>query len=299
MIKYFKDAFKYTNENIILATPLVLFMLILSVYLGVARFSNKNLFALILLLVTLLLMISAFLAGWFYMAKKAIDISSEEYIMDEDRTKASFGLIKEFAIGVGDYFFTFIGYSLFVTVLAVALALGVYYLGTHIIGDFGFSIEALSKAAASTEGMKIFLTSLTPEQLMRLNKWNMLFMAVSSLFSFFTLFWVPNIIYHTKNPVTSLFKSIKLVFLKFKGTFVLFIYVMFINFVISFLNTIAAVNPILYFVMSIIYFYFIVYTIVLIFLYYDKEFVEKESCSDLRTDCIGQDPESDTTGTED
>jgi hypothetical protein len=294
MIKYFQKAFKITNDNIILTTPLVLFLFLLSIYIGVAQNAPVNLASSILLLATILFMISAFFAGWLYMVKKAIDLDAQEFLVDQEKAKASFGLIKDIPVGIGEYFFSFIGFSILYVGFIFVILLVSYKVGFHFIGNIGISLSALREALSSSAAMKSLVTSLSSEQLIKLNSWNILFLAVTSIYSFFTMFWPAQIISKTKNPFVGLVKSVAAIFKKPLSSIVLFLYVSFVNFIISFVNAFLTINPILYFVSMLLYFYFLVYVVVLIFLYYDKEMqIKDENYSDSGSDSVGQDVEID------
>lgn len=271
MIKYFQKAFKITNDNIILTTPMVLFLFLLSIYLGIAHNLPPNLFSAILLLVTIICMIGAFCAGWFFMIKKAIDLEKKEFIMEEDKAKESFALIKEIPIGIGEYFLNFIGgLILYSAMFGLLIVLG-YLIGNHLIGNIGLNIVDLKNAMDSPVAMKSLISSLSNSQLMKLNLWNLLFIILMALFSFVTMFWSAEIIYKTKNPLLALFRSIRFIFNNFLGTLIMFIYISFINFIVSLFNAFSVIHPILYFVSMLVYFYFIVYIVVLVFSYYDAQ----------------------------
>lgn len=301
MIKYFKTAFKITNENIILATPLVLFLFLLSIYMGIAKNAQETIPSAVLLLSTILFMLSAFFAGWLFMVRRAVELDKKEFILDEDKAKASFSLIKEFPIGVGEYFLPFIGgfilyLSLFAFVLFVA-----HQAGMHFIGKVNLNLAELKIALGSPVAMKSLVSSLTTEQLQKLNAWNMLFISTVSAFSFITIFWPAQIVFKTKNPFSAFFHALVFTFKNFLPAIILFVYISFINFAVSLLNALATVNPLIYFVSLLMYFYFLVYVVVLIFLYYDREndkqlketHQEIQNHSDSGTDSIGQDETGD------
>ena len=287
MLKLFKNAFKLTNEGIILATPLILFIWIITIYLSFAKGVVDTLTEAISAIITLLCMVGAFCAGWFYMVKESIELSKKEFILDDDRSKELLNLIKKIPNGIGQYFLSFIGMSIIMLVLGAIFTVITYKIGMHFIGSIDFTTEQIRNAMSSPQDMKVFLDSLSLEQLYKLGNWNLLFMAASALMSFLLLLWVPEIIYQTNNPLLALFKSIKKLFIKFGKSLGLFIYLTLLNLVLSFVNTFSLLHPIIYMVMMIAYFYFLVYVIVLIFSYYDKEFnhqPEKESNSDSRSD---------------
>ena len=92
MLNLFKENIKITNDNIILATPLIVFMWLSSLYISYSKGAVNSLPLLILTGVTTLFMTSAFLAGWFYMVKKAIQLSKQVFVLDTDKAKATLNL---------------------------------------------------------------------------------------------------------------------------------------------------------------------------------------------------------------
>lgn len=286
MLKLFKNAFKITNEGIILATPLILFIWLITIYLTFAKGVVDTLPEAVSAVITLLCMVGAFCAGWFYMVKESIVLSKKEFILDEDRAKEILNLIKKIPAGIGKYFLSFIGMSLITLGIFAIFAICIYKLGMHFIGSIDFTAEQIKNAMSSPQDMKVFLDSLSIEQLYKLGNWNLLFMAASTLMSYMLMLWIPEIIYQTQNPLLALFKSIKKLFVKFGKSIALFLYLTLLNLVISFANTFSLLHPVIYMLMMIAYFYFLVYVIVLIFYYYDSEFnnkPEEESNSDSRS----------------
>lgn len=307
MIKYFSKAFKITNENIILTTPLVLFLFLLSIYLGVAKNAPENIPSAILLLITILFMLSAFFAGWFFMVKRAVDLSKQEFIIDEDKSKASFNLIKELPVGIGEYFFSFIGGIILCAALIILLSFVAYKLGLQFIGRVDLSLLELKTALSSPTAMKSLVASLSTEQLAKLSAWNFLFLGVMAIYSFITMFWAAQIVNKTKNPFIAFFKSLSFTFKNFLSAFVLFIYISMINFFVSLINALSSIHPIVYFISMLVYFYFVVYVVVLVFLYYDSENNKRLECDcadkgpdncDCGSDSIGQEQPGDSDSNE-
>ena len=273
MLKLFKNTIEITNNNIILATPLIVFMWILSLYLGFSKMSVNSLPLLFLSFVTVILMTSAFFAGWFYMIKQAIDLSKQVFLLDEDKNKAIFNLLKTIPSGIGQYFLSFLGLILISLIIISIVGFLSYQAGMMLIGNLDLDVVQLKNVLYSTSDMKLFLDSLTFEQLMKLNNWNMLILGFTSITSFLLMLWIPEIIYSSKNPFLALFKSIAKIFKRPWKSFKLFIFMSFLNFILSFISTFSIINPFIYFIMLVLYFYFIVYLVVLIFNYYDREFM--------------------------
>lgn len=276
MFRLFKDSFKVTNEGIILATPLVLFMWLIALYISFSKEVVDTVPEVILSGVTILFMTSAFGSGWFYMVKNCVEFSKKNFILDEDKASESLKLIQALPVGIGKYFLKFVEVSIFFVCLTLLMAYVFYTISIPFIREMNFSFAQMSTVLNSPQETANFLNTLPPEQLVALFKLNVLIMLVSSIFSFLVMLWIPEVIYRKIDPILALFTSIKKIFVKFWKSLGLFLYFTFLNFVISFLSTFVFVHPFIYMIMMIIYFYFIVYMVVLLFSYYDREFNESD-----------------------
>lgn len=67
MLNCIKESFNLTNKYIILATPLILFSLLSSLYILFSL--GGNLVSLLIALVLFILMLAAFISGWSFMLK--------------------------------------------------------------------------------------------------------------------------------------------------------------------------------------------------------------------------------------
>lgn len=286
MIKYFSKAFKVTNENIILTTPLVLFLLLVVIYMELAQNAPNSVPSAILFLITILFITSAFPAGWFYMVKKAIELDKKEFIIDEDKTRASFGLLKEIPVGIGEYFFSFIGATLLNLLFIAAITFVSYKVGLKFIGAVGLSLDQLKLLMGTPENVTSGVSTLKIEQLIRLNAWCMLAFFIFIFYSFITMFWSVQIIMQTKNALFAFFESVGVIFKNFFSALALFLYIMFVYIAVYLLNLLLYNNPILYFVSMLIYFYSLVYIVVLIFLYYDREIKNPSEKNSSQNDSV-------------
>jgi len=275
MLKLYKDTIKITNDNIILATPLILFMWLLSLYLSFAKNAITSTPTLILSFITTIFMAAAFFAGWFYMVKKAVKLSKQMFVLDSDKAKATFNLIKTIPSGIGKYFLSFIGLILISVTIFSIVGILTFKLGLLLIGEIGLDAMQIKAALTNTVDMKAFLDSLTLEQLIKLNNWNLLILSITSFLSFLFMLWIPEIVYKTRNPFMALINSIGKIFRKPWKAIKLFIFITVLNFILSLLNTFSFFNPLTYFILLVLYFYFLVYLVVLIFTYYDREFEEQ------------------------
>lgn len=286
MRELFKEATKITNYNIILTVPLIIFVKILDLYSLYSRYTVDSTPKFLLASITVLFMFGVFCSGWFYMVRGAVELSKKVFVLDEDRAKATLNLFKTIPDGVGKFFLSFVGvYLLFFIIQLIATPV-VYFLGVNIIGGLdSASMQHLQEVTidstiATNQGMAAFIDSLTPEQIVFFGKWSLLFMSVTSFIMYLLMLWIPEIIYMTPNPLVALWKSLIKLFKDFFTTVRLFLSLWFMGFALLFINTFAAFNPIAYIIMSIALFYFSVYFVILIFLYYDKKYIDMETETD-------------------
>ena len=285
MINIFKQAAKITNYNIILAIPLIVFVKLLDLYSLYSRNTVDSTHELILASVTVLFMSGAFFASWFYMVKEAIDLSKQVFVLDADRAKATINLFKALPVGIGKYFLSFVGFYITLFFIQVFATPVVYLLGVNIIG--GLDTESMQNLqviamdpSITNQSMAAFIDKLAPEQIIFFGKWSLLFMLITSIIMYLLMFWIPEIIYKTPNPIVALWRSVVKLFKDFFSSFRFFISIWLMGFALLFLNTFAVINPLAYIIMNIILFYFTVFVVVAIFLYYDKKFVDMEAVDD-------------------
>ena len=264
MLSYIKDSFQLTNKYIILATPLILFSLLSSLYI---LFSvGGNLLSLLIALILFGLMVGAFLSGWFFMIKTCVSNPEQE---DPNV------LLKEFPAGVGEYFLPVLGLMINTIIISVLLILVSYFVGMKLIGDIGITPEALTKGMESFAAMKTFLGSLPQEQIFKLNAWNMLLFFTMSVTYFLIMFYSPALFFKEKNPFKAYFVSLKDLFSKkFFTNFGLFLILFVSYFILSILTTLFGANVVMHFIFTLINFYYLVFVAVMVYNYYYKNFVQ-------------------------
>lgn len=263
MLNCIKTSFNLTNKYIILATPLILFSLLSSLYI---LFSiGGNTISMLIAVVLFTLMLAAFLSGWFFMLKT---------VVTEPEREETNSLMKEFPAGVGEYFLPVIGMIFITFLVSLGLLAASYYAGMKLIGDIGISPDAFSKAMESTSALKTFLTSLTDSQLAKLNAWNLLLFFTMAATYFVVIFYSPAMFFKEKNPFKSYFISLKDLFSrKFPKNLLLFIMLFVSYFVLSILTTVAGMNLFMHFIFTLLNFYYVVFAAVLVFNYYYENFV--------------------------
>ncbi len=273
MLKLFKDTFKTTNDCIILAAPLIIFLSILGWYYEYAADSINTIPKLILACVTMLVMFSGFTAAWFYMAKKTIALSKKVFVFDKDRAKALAKLIMTLPNGIGRLFLPILGVISTYILIYLLIFTGIGVIVNNFVGSIDLSTIDYRTLLISTGELFEELKLFSQEELKIMNYWYILLSICGTIITFLTMLWIPEIVYAEKNSYKALAYSLKKLFKSFKTSLLLFICIYFLLLAITILSILLMFNPFLYFFVLMIYYYFLVYIVVLLFTYYENKFI--------------------------
>ena len=282
MREIIKKAFKITNNTIILTIPLIIGVKLLDLYSLYTKYTVDSMPKFLLASITMLFMFAVFGAAWFYMVKEAVSLAKRVFILDKDRANATLALFKKLPEGIGKFFLSFIGVYIIFFFIQIILTPIVYFLGISTIGGLdsntmqSFYSLATDPAITTNAGMAAFVEKLSPEMIVYLGKWCLLFMIVTSLVMYLLMFWIPEIIYNTPNAFVALFNSLVKLFKNFFDSIRLFLSIWLIGFALLFFSSFAAMNAFTYLLMSIVLFYFSVYFVLLIFVYYEQKYVSED-----------------------
>lgn len=274
MLKLFKNSFKTTNDCIILATPLIIFLSILGWYYNYAADSIDTIPKLVLAAITMLIMFSGFVAAWLYMAKKTIALSKKIFVFDKDRVKALTSLAISLPNGIGRLFLPMMGVISIYALIYLLIFSGISYLITHFVGSINLDFIDFQSLMLSSGNLAEEISKMSEKELIILDYWSITSFIGILLVSFITMLWIPEIVYNEKNSFKALYNSIVKLFMNFKKSIILFVYIAFLVIMISILNTLLMFNPFLYFFVLMFYYYFLVYIVVLLFTYYDETFIK-------------------------
>ena len=282
MSNLFLKTFKITNNSIILTIPLIIGVKMLDLYSVFTKYTVDSLPKFFLASLTMLFMFGVLSAAWFYIVKEAVNLSKKVFVFDKDRANATFSLFKLLPEGIGKFFLSFVGVYIIFFFIQILLTPLVYFLGINLIGDLdATSMQAFYSLASdpnvsTNAGMTKFVESLTPEMVVYLGKWCLLFMAVTSVVMFLLMLWIPEIMYNTPNAFVALWRSVVKLFKDFVCSLKLYLSIWLSGFVLLFVSSFAVLTPFTYLVMSVVLFYFSVYFVLLVFVYYDKKYVSQD-----------------------
>lgn len=267
MLKVFKDAFKISFDNLILFTPPLIFMMLMLLYFGTAEKYMGNSITMFVSGIILLVGTSIFMAGWFYMIMCAIFNFKNKIVYE--KSSDTFTLLKQFIVGIGDYFKPCLAFSVLAVILFSLVLMISYYIALGLFGSAGIFLIDFIKDLSSFMAFQSFLEDLTVNQLLIVYGWSAIFSLTMFIYSLFTLFWPAEIFYNTKNVFKALNNSVKILFRRPK-IILLFLIIIVLNNILMIFNILSLMNPFALLLMTLIYVYFIVYVFVLLFLYYEK-----------------------------
>lgn len=271
-VKYFIDAFKMTNHNLLLLSLLILFVFGTSMYIFVTESNGVNFFY---TFVVVILLMSALASGFFYSIKKSIKLQYNA-IEQNDNTNIGFGT---FYSGVGKYYLKFMSMLVVFFILASILIIGIFILASNFvcnISDLGIDGKFFfNLLAADPNVMDSILSNLDKTQQIYFRNWNRFFLVGTQLFTLMLIFWIPECMYSKDNIFVSLFKSIAKVIKDFPNVLCIYLTILLLNYIAAIFTVVFSNNTILLFLLSIISFYLCLYDFYAIFLYYKSRYVDE------------------------
>ncbi len=267
MIKILKETFSILNKNWWLLFIFMTICYIGLVYFSILQSSAKTLLQLSVGAVTLLFITIAGVAGLFYCLRNTVD--AETSGKDFERMD----LLKMFPKGVSDYFLPAAGVIIIYLIIVFLMFKGAMLIGKNLIGTFSFTPEELKNAMSSVEALNNFQKNISVDDLIKLSKWHLLYLAFSSVLTYLLIYWLPETFYNTKNAFFSLCYSIKKVLLNTLSTLQLFFTIVAINIITSLIMALMMPVPFLAFLVYFVYFYVFLYILLLTFNFYRHKFV--------------------------
>lgn len=263
-LKYFIEAFKLTNSNILLLTLLILFVFTITVYLIVAQlYAINNILS--LLIVTL--MTSALASGFFHSMKKSI----KYYYDNTDNKSVSCGT---FYSGIGKHYLSFFSITVTFFVLASLVILGTFVLANYLVCDISELNIDNNFFLLLANPQAIDFSMLDTKQQLYFRNWNRVFLVTTQLFTFMIMYWIPEKMYFKKDIFSSLFEGIKKIFSDLPNAICIYLTIILLNYILAIFTVICGNNSIAVFLLSVVSFYLLTYNFYAIFLYYKAKFVD-------------------------
>lgn len=275
-VRYFIDAFKYANNNLLLLSLLITVVFVVSMYILISTIRGVN--PIITMGIVILLM-GAVASGLFYSIKKCITIKAEDFSHDIKN------VFPTFYAGIGKYYLSFLGMFFMFFVFATIVIMGTFMIANTLICDvseLGIDPNIFFQILSSTDTSAIntFIASLSLEQQSYFRAWNRMFFFSTHIFTFLLMLWIPEQIYTKKNIFVTLFTSVKKVIKDIPNLLCIFLTMSFLNVILTAFVLIPVHNQLLLFIFSIlsmiIPLYLLLYDFYTLFLYYQAKYVETD-----------------------
>ena len=248
VISLLKDNFRLTNECIILVTPLVLFIILFQFaqcHVGVdLRCCQRRVPKQFLHRAQLRAAVEHGGGGWFYMTKKTISFNKKNFLSYKDRNTELGKLFMCLFKGIGRFFLHFLFIiALFFIFSIICVLTTIYLYNSPLKPDY----HVLS--------------------------------GITEIIRFLILYWfiylVPEIVYSYNGIFKCIISSLKKAYLSFRQSSLLYIFIYFIGIILNLgINNILE-HPFVYFIALLFVYYFILYTVLLIFNNYERTFIRQ------------------------
>ncbi len=285
MQKIFINSFKILKNNMLFVQPLLLFFLIeISGFTYIAS-KNINFAPKIILLISLFLLMSAFLAGWFYINKLGIEDFNPE---DSYETSASKSVknFKLFFTGVGENFFKFLSSSLLYFALYAFCVNCLTRACVKFIGEPAVFDKFMQAAMSQNQNELLNLTnSINTHEALVFVLWILAFAVFTMIFNYFGILYAVIITAEKINIFSSLWKTIKFFILNIFSSILIMIVLFGIYFFINLLAAPMGTNSIAFVILIILCMFYLNYYVILVSYYYNEK---TKSNSDSGAEFIGQ-----------
>ncbi len=279
----FKKAFQVLKLNLLFIQPLLLYILMISS--SFVYIVNKNIviFQKGLIAISALLLTAAFLSGWFYINRLAV----QDYKQDEEKeitVEKSIKNFKQFFTGVGVKFLNYL--------LAVVIFTGLYIASVMLISKFcinNFGIPEVLKHIMSLSGENYqneimnYLNSVPDTDKLVFIKWMLILTVYSVIVNFLGVLYFSVLSYDKNNALTSIWYTIKFFITQIAGCVKVIAVLLGIYMLINMSSLLFGVNSISYILIIILFTLYLNYYVLLVLCFYD----EKTNNSDSGTECIG------------
>lgn len=272
MFKIFKDSFLILRDNLILIQPLILFLLVSTFSVAPLQNTQQQNFIFWFVITNILLLCSAFCAGWFGMVKKAVLNYRYKQMGVEYEAENEMTLLKSFFPAVAQYFLPVCGFCFLLIMLSFVFSQFVFKFGMYLFSDANILIEFLNQSSKSPQEQVNFLNTLSATQQILLIKWLLYLIFSNFIFNLFIFFSAPILFFKSKNPFVVLWHSILCVFKKPINTIGLYFHLILCVFVFSGFSILGNINLILSLITLFLTLIFMTYCIILVFLGYEELF---------------------------
>ena len=279
----FLTSFQILKDNMLYIQPLLFYMLI--VMMAPSYIVSKAVLPLpkICLLISIFLLSAAFIAGWFFINKKAVD----DYNPEDDKETIIAKSIKNFKMyfqGVGANFLRILLGIIILLCIYSFCAFMIYKLGMIYIGKSDIFYNLIELSVKSQEDLINYINTTTLSQQIIFIKWIFIYVLFILLMQFFATLYLTVITFEKNNVFYLIYKTVTFIFKNILGCIGIILGLFLIYIIINIISAVLGVNSFAFAVSIILFSFYLNYYILLVFCFYNDK---TKSNSDNGTELIG------------
>ena len=271
MLNILKKSGEILKNNLITVQPLLFFLLIFMT--ALSYLFNKNMYFIpkIILGISLILMVIAFSAGWFFVIKETV----MSYNGDEDKEETALKSIqnfKKFFIGVGGGFLKTSGACilLFIFYSAVIFSAAKFCLSVFGMPNVVYEFQKMLHAASQAEIFNI-LNNITDKDKLIFSAWVIILNIVSSILNYFIVLYFAVLEFARVNIFKTFWLSLKFGFKNILGSVFILFFIFSLYVLLNILSLLCGTGVFGLFVLIILFCLYLYYYVILVFCFYNEK----------------------------
>ncbi len=271
MLNILKKSGEILKNNLITVQPLLLFLLIFMT--ALSYLFNKNMYFIpkIILGISLILMVIAFSAGWFFVIKETV----MSYNGDEDKEETALKSIqnfKKFFIGVGGGFLKTSGACilLFIFYSAVIFSAAKFCLSVFGMPNVVYEFQKMLHASSQAEIFNI-LNTITDKDKLIFSAWVLILNIVSSILNYFIVLYFAVLEFARVNIFKTFWLALKFGFKNILGSVFILFFIFSLYVLLNILSLLCGTGVFGLFVLIILFCLYLYYYVILVFCFYNEK----------------------------
>lgn len=271
MKKILKDSFQILKNNTLFLHPIVLYILFALIAISYLSSANTYVISKITISLSLILMTIAFVSGWVYINKKAIEVYNENdnKITVADKSIANFKLFFE---GVGKNFFKVLFSLILILVLNFAFFELIYNISLKAFGESNLllNLQKYSQITSQNEIIDLVKNTADIDKIIFI-EWILTMSIASFIASFFNWLYLAVIFSEEKNPILCLWKSIKFFCKNIINCSIILLFTFGLWIILSFITAIIGNGSFALFIFIVLISFYLNYNAILILRFYNEK----------------------------
>ena len=285
MLNIINNSFKILKNNLLFIQPLLLFILILLS--GISYIAGKVLpvYSQIILLISFTLLFVAFISGWFYINKLAVnDYNTEDTI--EECTSKSINNFKKFFEGIGASFLKMTLTSLIILIICLIAGYGIFKFCWTFFGEptLLYQLPKIANAASQAERLNL-INSIPIESQITIAQWFFTINTVAVIATFIINMYYVIVLCEKENIFKSGIRTLKFIFSNLWNCILIILFLQLIYIVLNIISMIFGMNIIALFITIMLFTMYLNYGVILLFCFYNEK---SKNNSNNRSECVGE-----------